>query len=128
MKVLVEARFIEKRRVKGVRRGVKEREMPKTVGRLLREGAWRNDNRRRGGPRLVRIRESPKTRSLSMEERSMMPIVWMTTKSVAADFKAMKRTESKQRQEEENQVENREHALDGSEERWSMLTKNRFAE
>ena len=75
-----------------------------------------------------KISESPKTRSLCMEERSMMPIVWMITKSVAADLKAMKRTESKQRQEEENQVEKREQELDGSKARLRMLTKKRFAE
>ena len=61
----------------------------------------------------MEIRESPKTRSLRMEERSMMPIVWMTTHSEVVDFKAMYRTESKQRQDEENQVEKSEHELEG---------------
>jgi hypothetical protein len=65
----------------------------------------------------MEIRESPKTRSLYMEERSMILVVWMTTKLVAADFKAMKRTESKHRHEEENQMEKREQEFDGSEAR-----------
>lgn len=62
---------------------------------------------------MMEIRESPKTRSLRMEERSMMPVVWMTTNSEVVDFKAMYRTESKQRQDEENQVEKSEHELEG---------------
>jgi hypothetical protein len=114
---LTEDRFIEKRRVKGVRSGRYEREIPKTIGRRRREEALRKEIKRRGGPRPMKIRESPKTRSLCMDERSMMPIVWMTINSDAADFKAMKSRESKQRQPEANQEENREHELEGSEER-----------
>jgi hypothetical protein len=89
------------------------RETPNTCGRMRREGALRYEERGRGGSRLMEIRESPKTRSLRMEERSMMPIVWMTTNSEVFDFKAMYRTESKQRQDEENQVEKSEHELEG---------------
>jgi hypothetical protein len=117
MKDLPEDRFIEKRRVKGVRQGRNERENPKTIGRRRREEALRKESKRRGGPRPMKTRELPNTRSLCMDERSMIPIVWMTIKSDAADFKAMKSRESKQRQPEENQVENREHELEGSEER-----------
>ena len=113
MKALVEFLFIERSRAKGVRRGLKMRETPNTNGRTRREGALRKEERRRAGSRLMEIRESPKTRSLRMEERSMMPIVWMTTNSEAFDFKAMYGTEAKQRQEDENQEEKSERELEG---------------
>jgi hypothetical protein len=37
----------------------------------------------------MRIREFPKTRSLYMAERSMMPVVCRTRKLDAVDFKAI---------------------------------------
>jgi hypothetical protein len=127
MTALVEVLFIEKNRAKGVWRGLKTRETPNTCGRMRREGALRYEERGRGGSRLMEIRESPKTRSLRMEERSMMPVVWMTTNSEVVDFKAMYRTESKQRQDEENQVEKSEHELEGRAARWLMLTRKGLA-